>query len=436
MTTDTKASSEPSLAVSRSGLADYWYRLRSFSPNARRFLTGVFFFAATFQTIQLLLNLYLKELGFPEGDIGAVQSARTFGMALVGIPAGILVARWRIKYVLLSVPIIYAALLYSLLQFRDIMLIIAFAFLAGMVFSFYRVCSGPFFMRNSSKVERTYLFSASFATFAMGGVIGTLGSGQLAEYLIAQTGDAVIGYTYTFYVAIAFGLLALVPFSMIRPSPPSSEETNRRLSFAQLAERKGFYSKTIFCHSLVGIGAGLTVPFLNLYFRDRFDQGPDNIGIFFALVTGAMIIGTMAGPVVTKHFGLVRTVTLTQLLSLPFLVILAFTDQLWLAVVAFLVRGGLMNAGVPIQTNLGLELSRPNEQALINAVIMVSWTGGWTIASRFGGEIIERYGYTTSLLITAGIYFAAAIIWYLFFSRVEVRKQDGPGWYVQNNVSL
>ena len=44
------------------------------------------------------------------------------------------------------------------------------------------------------------------------------------------------------------------------------------------------------------------------------------------------------------------------------MLVLSYSYVLWLAVVAFLVRGGLMNLGVPITTNLAMELSDKDDR--------------------------------------------------------------------------
>ena len=60
---------------SRGGIVSYLTILRMFSRNARLYLIGSFLMGVNFHVFQLLLNLYLKELGFVESQIGLVISA-------------------------------------------------------------------------------------------------------------------------------------------------------------------------------------------------------------------------------------------------------------------------------------------------------------------------------------------------------------------------
>ena len=76
----------------KGGVADYWHHIRLFSRNARLYLIGSFLMGVNFHVFQLLLNLYLKELGFDESQIGFVVSSRAIGMTIIAIPAAILMS--------------------------------------------------------------------------------------------------------------------------------------------------------------------------------------------------------------------------------------------------------------------------------------------------------------------------------------------------------
>ncbi|MEE8404996.1 MAG: hypothetical protein V3S17_06365, partial [candidate division Zixibacteria bacterium] len=78
---------------SRGGVVSYLATLRMFSRNARLYLIGSFLMGVNFHVFQLLLNLYLKELGFVESQIGLVISARALGATLLAIPVAIILSR-------------------------------------------------------------------------------------------------------------------------------------------------------------------------------------------------------------------------------------------------------------------------------------------------------------------------------------------------------
>ncbi len=116
------------------------------------------------------------------------------------------------------------------------------------------------------------------------------------------------------------------------------------------------------------------------------------------------------------------------------MITLAYTHSLYLAVPAFLLRGALMNMGVPINNNFSMELSEKGEQGLVNAILMISWTGSWMFSVAAGGEIIQHYGYTVVLNIAVVLYVAASLAYYAFFSKVEKRHAEGVGWYISDEA--
>jgi predicted MFS family arabinose efflux permease len=414
----------------QSYLGEYFSSVRLFSRNARLYLLGSFLIGFNFSSFQLLLNLYLKEVGFLEGDIGMVQSYRALGMTLIAIPAGLLLSRVRLKPLLIVSCGLLAVFSFGLTTFTQMGYLIMFGLLAGMAISFFRVASGPFYMRNSTPTERTHLFSFSFATYLLAGIIGSYLAGNLVTLIGDMTGDIVVGYQYTLYIAIAVSLIALIPFALIRASAPSREENRISLTWGQLKRRGRFYIKISVANALIGMGAGLIIPFLNLYFRDRFGLPPDQIGFYYILLSLGMLVGTLSGPLLTPRLGLIRTIVFTQLASIPFMLALAYTHTLYLAVPAFVIRGGLMNLGTPISTNFGMELSEKSEQGLVNALLMISWTGSWMVSVAIGGHLIENFGYTVVLNIASGLYVASSAIYYFFFARVERRNSGRTGWHI------
>lgn len=429
---ESAASGESRTVVRRltEAAREYIDTVRLFSRNARLFLTGLCLTAINFHIFMLLLNLYLKEFGFGEGDIGLVNSSRSIGMTAMAIPAGLFLSRIRLKPVLIVAVLVFGVLSIGLSTVTDFGQIVMFGVASGMAFSIFRVSSGPFFMRNSTGKERTHLFSFSFAMWILAGMIGSLGSGQLVVWLTGLTGDAVLGYRYTLYVGIGLSVLSLIPFALIRSSRPSPEERRPAISRALLRTRRQFYGRVFLVNCLVGMGAGLSIPFLNLYFRDRFGLNADTIGAYYFAVMASMFLGTLSGPLIARKLGLVRTIVVTQLLSIPFLLVLAYTHDLTAAFVSYVIRGGLMNLGVPMFTNLAMELSTKEEHGLVNALLMVAWTSSWMISTAIGGAVIERHGYTVSLNVTVFAYVISTAVLFVFFKHAERRNMDSPGWHV------
>ena len=414
------------LTTIKNGTTNYIRDLRQLTPNARKYLLGSFFIGMTFSSFMLLLNLYLRECGYTESFIGRVLSAGALGMTLVSIPGAMLLSRIRLKPILFFSTILYVVC--GLITiYTDIKPVIWVAyFFAGVMTTFYRIASAPFFMRNSSPTERPYLFSLNFGIGVAAGVVGSFLFGKLVHFFMESFGcDMLWAHRLSLTVGLSFSLFALIPFAMLAMPRKIAAEDRLHLDRAVFWKMKGILIKLTLPYFIVGTGAGIIIPFLNLFFRDRFGQSPENIGFYYGLVNFTMFIGIMAGPVLARKFGMVRTMVYTQLASIPFMLVLAFSYNFPLVFFAFLLRGALMNMGQPIGTNFAMEMVPKTYHGLMNALLMLAWTASWMISTQIGGMIIESYGYTVSLVTAIVLYVVSSIIYYYYFRKAERFTPDG-----------
>jgi len=402
-------------------IVDYWAHLSLFSTNARLFLVGIFFVGLNWAVFLLLLNLYFKELGFTEDLIGEVLSFGAWGMAIVSVPAALLIPKVSIKRILIfSVVLVgFFSILQATLVDRTQLLVASL--ILGMTRSLTWVTAAPFLMQNSTPKERTYLFSLNFGTYLIAAIVGSFGGGYLPDLFSHLVTSKAITFRYSLYLSAFLGVLALIPFFMIKPEEKAAKQLEQKKGWDKklLTERGTLLFRLCFPFFIVGMGAGFVIPFLNLYFRDRFLLPAGTIGVYFALLQFFMLAGILAGPVLSKRFGMIKTIVSTQLSSIPFMLILAFSYNLPLAVVAFLFRGALMNMGQPIATNFAMEKVREREQALTNALLMLAWTSSWAVTANLGGRLIKAYSFTPPLLITVGLYVISSVLYYFFFSTEE-----------------
>lgn len=393
---------------------DYAVAFRSFSPNARRFLAGMFLLGVGANQISLLFSLYLKRLDYTEAGIGAILATRALGSTLVALPASILAARFDARRVLPITAVLTSAAYVAQSLNGAGSAIAAAVFMSGALSTVFQVSSGPFFMRNSGQAERMHLFSLNGALSMGTGLIGSLLGGVLKDGLGSLGIAEIAAYRIALVVGAAFVLAAAVPFSRIAVAPIVQSARIQRLRRFEGID-PGLWFKLVFPGFLVGLGAGLTIPYLNLYFKNVFHLSDTAIGAAVAAGQIATFAGMAAGPAIAKRMGKPRAVFWTQMLSVPLILVLGWVHALPLAIVAYLARQVLMNMSTPIQDNFSLELVPPERQSLMNATKMLAWTGSWTIAARISGDLIYRSGFATSFALTASLYALSTILYRLFF---------------------
>ncbi len=407
-------------------IIDYGGHLKLFSRNARLFLVGIFFVGLNLSIFSLLLNLYFKELGFTEDLIGEILSLGAWGMALVSLPAALIIPKFQVKKVLI-ISVLLAGI-FSIMQAglteRSWLLLISL--ILGMTSSVARVASAPFLMQNSTPKERTYLFSLHFGTYLVASIAGSIGGGYLPDLFSHLALPKVIAFRGALFVSAGLSLISLIPFLLIEPDTKSKKrfELKKQWDRKLLAERGLLLVRICLPFFILGMGAGLVIPFLNLYFLERFDLPASTIGLFFSLLQVFMLGGILLGPLLSRKFGMIKTIVGTQLSSIPFMLVLAFTYRLPLAVCSFLLRGALMNMSQPLFTNFAMVKVKEEEQTLTNALLMLSWSLSWAFSANLGGRLIQQYSFTIPLLIAIGLYIISSVLYYFFFS-TETDKKMG-----------
>jgi MFS family permease len=398
---------------------DHFRNFAFFNRNARLFLCGTFFVGLGFGTFWVLLNLYLKELGYSEGVIGRIITVASTGTFLVSVPAAVLIDRFPTRRILMGAALCASVAYTGQVLSHNLTGLLPASMLAGAAFAVHNIAAAPFFMRNSTPRERLDLFGAHSAIEILAGVIGAAGGGALPRLIVASGGSLVDGYRLTLGLAAALVLLAIIPYTMIREAP----RTGRALSITQylVARDWPLLTRIAFPKFLTGLGAGLIIPFLNLYFRNRFHLASNAIGGIFAVAQTLTVLGFLTGPSMARRFGMIRAAVATELLSTPFFLVMAFTDQLWMAVGAFWFRGALMNMNQPISDNFAMEMAGRDQHAVTNSVTAMVWNAAWMISAQFGGRLIELHGFRTPILITVGLYATAAITYLTLFHDAERR---------------
>jgi len=79
---------------------------------------------------------------------------------------------------------------------------------------------------------------------------------------------------------------------------------------------------------IIRFGAGLSIPYLNLYSTDRFHASTVVVGNLFDMSNVVLTFGVLLAPWLVRRAGLLRTIAVTVGGSLVFLVIMAFAHNI------------------------------------------------------------------------------------------------------------
>ncbi|MBN8201714.1 MFS transporter [Bacillus sp. NTK034] len=376
-----------------------------------------------FGIFMVIYNFYIRELGYTESVNGQIISMTALATALTLVPAGIASDRFGRKRAMLlgAVATGVAMLFRSMVEMQE--LLILFAFFTGLTTAFLQVSGIPWLAENSKADQRVHLFSIHFAIMTAANVIGNLSGGILTDVFSIFV-DQLTSIRITLLIASVFFIAGLVPILRFTEAPKNKNDVRglREFSFKKLSPKNEgvkIIAMFAFAQLLIGIGAGLVIPYLNLYFADRFEASNSAIGIIISLGQAATAFAMIIGPVVVRKVGEVKAVVILQLMSLPFLLLTAYTENLWLAAIGFLFRQALMNAGNPIQMSLMMSKVNDSMKGLANSVNQMVFNLGWAVMGPISTGIVMRYGeywgYALVFTITASLYLIGSLYFFIVF---------------------
>jgi predicted MFS family arabinose efflux permease len=178
---------------------------------------------------------------------------------------------------------------------------------------------------------------------------------------------------------------------------------------------------------LIGFGAAILIPYMNVFFKDRFQISDSLLGILFSLSSLFIGIGSLIGPrLVVLMGGKIRTVAFTQFSSVIFMLMIGFVPSLWVAGIAALFRSALMNMSSPLYNAFCMEQTPDGEQGLVSSVLNIAWQAGWSVGPFLSGLVQQAYGFTPLFITTTLLYLTAIGVMWMFFGGTESQTLAVP----------
>jgi len=403
----------------------YLARIRLFSPNARLLFASTIITGGAFGVYRLLFNFYALSLNLDESIIGHIITINSMTALLVALPMGYLadyIGRKR-SFILggaaTSLGIAVMVIWPSQLVFY------AMSVLMGAAQSLMGVTMAPFMIENSGEEERTYLFSLSQGIQMTASCVGNSIGGYLPMWIGQLRGveaTSSVAYAGALGIIAAISALGLIPFFAMQT--PRLETAERSL-FAPLgyaAKNWKSFSKLILPMLITSIGAGLFMPFLNVFFRNQHSQPDPVIGNVLAWGALAMGIGLLIAPPIADRIGKIQLVVITQGLSIPFLILLGYSPWFWVSAFAHYVRLALMNMGGPIYNAFVMEHVEPEARAMVASLTSMAWNFGWAFSPSISGWLQVTYGFGPVFSGVIILYTISVFMYWRFFLKPKATQ--------------
>jgi MFS family permease len=446
--------------------------------NARLYVISNTLQAATAGAIGVLYTLYLSALGYRTDFIGAALVVATIGGGLGIIPAGPLVRRLGWRTMLIWSDLIGGVAIALQIIIPTVPVILVTMLGVGASVAIVLIINTPLLAAYSTPQERTALFGINNATNFLAVIVGTLLGGFLPGWLMHRevnrspllvlhpflvSGPSARSYELALLVSGLLALPSIIPVLMMRDtevpallladdaeresrlpaviaeeisvvdeekavrSAPEEKgwggrKSQRLLQYSgswltmlgkNLAGTTGRFSTT---QAVLGFGAGLIFPYVNLYFVNTLGTTVAYYGVLSAALSVVVALTSLLAAPLAARFGNMRIAIGVQLLSIPFLLVVGVAPWLWLISLAYLARGGLMAINnPPLQTFL-MEAVDQDQRVLASSVYNVSFQAAWALGAGVGGWLITVLGSHLPFLVAAPFYAISAVLLLLWFA--------------------
>ncbi len=364
----------------------------------------------------LILNIYLSKNSFTDSEIADLISYRFLAVILLSYPLGYFISfkRLRIFFVISSalLPIVAISLV-LMIQYSVHDYLKTIFFIWGILFTMFQVCVLPYIMRYSSKKNQTYSISLSFATHSTAMVIAGLIIYIASNFFLIDEGEILMIISCFGFVSVFYSLQINEPVYSF-----NIDNNDRKYNWKLILQ-------CVLPTIVIAVGAGLTIPFINLFFFHSFNI--DSAG--FALIGGTtsllVAFSSLIVPFVKKEFGFRKSIINTQLIAVFALISLSTTAYfneysyvVYFAIFFYVMRAPLMNMAAPLTSELTMIYVGKKNQEMLSAIVAAIWSGSWFFSSQIFKILVDSdYNYSEIFYITSALYLLGIFLYYLLIKK-------------------
>ncbi|MGO4729556.1 MFS transporter [Paenibacillus sp. 2KB_22] len=413
--------------------------IRGWSRNIQLFFLASILYQIGNGMFSVLYNLYIQGLGYNDTMNGQIVSIQSLATAIMFVPIGLCGDLFSRKRLLITGALFSGIFLIGRSFDYSATGLIWFAVFSGLFAGVFQVLAIPYLAENVKKSQRLKMFSYYSSLVLASQVLGSLGGGVFADLLHTAGLAKVTGLQTVLFVGGAATLAAFIPLLFVTEDKAAPQTTTSAQSDLQpnadLKERltntpstndsvtkkkdSRLIGQFVVTQLLIGLGSGLVVPYLNLYFTNRFSVSLSGMSLLIALGQIMTIVSMLIGPTLAARVGSVRAVVIFQVMSLPFLLLTGFTNLLFIASLSFLFRQALMNAANPIHSAILVDRISDKRRGIANSLMQTAFMIGWATMGPVQSYLVTTYGtywgYAITFSITGSLYVISSLMYYVMF---------------------
>ena len=384
----------------------------------------------------LVLNIFLRKQGFSDPEIASFNSLRFIGALIFAFPLGIYIRGKKLKPFFLLAAIIVpitSALIIESVHNETIPLMKVSFLLWGVGMMLMRVCSLPFIIRNTTQDNSTEALSLSASTLSLATIFSGIIISGLDWMNYYSFGSWIIYFNERniLWIITILGISAIIfALRISEKAPDNIQKDSTVFSLYKQYDWKVII-KALSPLIMISIGAGLTIPFVNLFFNSVFHLSASEFSILGSITAFLVFTFSLLVPSIRKKYGYWFTIVIVQAISICCLIVMALMElyvnysfALIIALIAYILRQPLMHMAHPASNELLMNYVGKRNQELISALSSSLWSASWFVSAKvFEWLRLLDFQYYQIFLITAGLYIIGNILFALLIREYEINKK-------------
>jgi MFS family permease len=404
---------------------------KSFLGNIRSFSLGIWLYLMAWFVLQfsfagiysVLLNLFLRRLGYSEEFMGLVLGSSALGFALFAIPAGGFGARWGYKKMIMT-GMISGTICTFLLPFAQYMnpdiskiIIVGSYGLFAVSMTLIAVNGIPFLASSASDESRVHVFSAYGAMAPLAGFFGSIVGGFLPKAISDITSISLEKpepYAFSMWIVPVFLLAFTCLFLFFIKEKHGPENAGTPDSQPEKAPIYLFI--TFFIFTVFRIATFWSIfAFFSIYLDSSFKIPVAVIGILTAIGRIIPAFTALFTPALAKRIGKFNLIVMVSVVSTIMALPMGLIPSVVAAAISLIAISGLNAIDASIFSTFQQEVTPEKWRSLMSGFCFAAEAVSYTLVAYAGGFMIQSLGYQPFFLsTTAATFISAFIFWFAF----------------------
>ena len=336
----------------------------------------------------IILPAYMTALGYNAVAVGIVATASLLGTALLTLMVGWFAPRHDLRALLIFGASLMAATGIAFPNVEHFILIALVAFIgtvnpSGGDLGVLVPLEHAVLAQNATDASRTHVFARYSLIGALCTAAGSLAA-SLPDFLVARGGTELGAFRLMFYAYAALGILNAILYRRV-PHVRAEEKAPH----APLGPSRGTVYKLAALFSLDAFAGGFVAQsLLVLWLFQRFELSLSAAGLFFFWSSTLSAFSYPVAAWIARRIGLVNTMVFTHIPSSIFLILAAFSPNLYLALALLLLRSALSQMDVPTRTSYVMAVVTPAERPAAASVTAVPRSLASAISPAISGALL------------------------------------------------